>query len=99
MGANISTYNAFHLSFFSFYFILFYFIIFTATPVAYGSSQTRVRIGATAEGYATATATPHPNHTFDLCHSLKKNLESVASCVTPLNPIQFFLYFTMENYV
>jgi len=71
----LSIFHSFHFILFYFilfYFILFYFIIFTATPVAYGSSQTRVRIEATAEGYATATATPHPNHTFDLCHSLQQ---------------------------
>ena len=36
----------------------FLFFIFTATPVAYGSSQARGRIGAAAAAYTIVTATP-----------------------------------------
>ena len=39
-------------------------------PVAYGSSWVRGQIGAAAEAYATATATPDPRCTCDLHHSL-----------------------------
>ena len=35
-------------------------IFFSATPRAYGISQTRDRIQAAAEAYATAAATPDP---------------------------------------
>ena len=37
-----------------------FFFSFRAAPVAYGSSQARDRIGATAAGYTTATAMPEP---------------------------------------
>ena len=48
----------------------FFFFFFLATPVAYGSSRARGCIRASAEAYATATATPDSSHIFDLCHSL-----------------------------
>ena len=38
------------LEFLLFYFVLFYFLLFRATPAAYGSSQARNQIGATAAG-------------------------------------------------
>ena len=37
-----------------------FFGVFRATPMAYGSSQSRGRIGAAAATYATATAMPDP---------------------------------------
>ena len=42
---------------------LFACLLFRATLVANGSSQARGQIGATAVGYATATATPDPRPT------------------------------------
>ena len=53
-----------------FLFILFY---FRATPVAYGGSQTRGPIGATAAGLHTATATPDLSHVCDLHHSSQQS--------------------------
>ena len=43
--------------------------LFISAPAAYGSSQTRGRIGATA-AYATAAATPGLSHVSDQHHSL-----------------------------
>ena len=43
---------------------------FRTIPSAYGSSKARSQIGAAAETYATATATPDVNHIWDLCCSL-----------------------------
>ena len=42
----------------------------SATPAACGSSQARGWIGAVAEAYTTATATPDPSHISDLYYSL-----------------------------
>ena len=47
----------------------FVFLIFRAAPTAYGTSQARGPIRATAAGLTTATATPDPSHVFDLHHS------------------------------
>ena len=47
-------------------FFFFSFCLFRAAPTAYGSSQARGRIGATAA--ATATATPDQSHVFTLHH-------------------------------
>ena len=44
-----------------------------ATPVAYGNSWARGQIGATAEAYATATATLDPSHICDLHRSLQQH--------------------------
>ena len=41
-----------------------------AAPVAYGSSRARVRIGAAAEDYATAMATPYLSCICDLHYCL-----------------------------
>ena len=49
-----------------------FFFLFMATPVAYGSSQARGRIGATAEAYTTATATPDLSIICDLHCSLEQ---------------------------
>ena len=49
---------------FSFSFLFF----FTASPAAYGSSQTRGQIGAAAEDYVTATAMLDLSHICDLQH-------------------------------
>ena len=45
-----------------------------ATPVAYGSSQARGRIGAAAVAYATAILTPGPNCTTACGHKLYHSL-------------------------
>ena len=42
-------------------FVLFCFFLFSATSVAYGSSQSRGWIGASGEAYATAMVTPDPS--------------------------------------
>ena len=42
---------------FFFFFVFFFVCIFRATPGAYGGSQARGGIGATAASYTTATAT------------------------------------------
>ena len=57
-----------------FYFILFYFILlFRAAPVAYGGSQTRGLIGATAARlYTTATTMPDPSCVCDINHSSRQ---------------------------
>ena len=47
----------------------FAFFFFRATPAAYGSSQARGRIRATAAGLHIATATGDPSHNLDLHHS------------------------------
>ena len=44
---------------------IFFFFLFRATPAAYGSSQARGQIRATAEVYATAKATSDPSHIWD----------------------------------
>ena len=49
------------LSFFSFPFFFFFF--FRAVPEAYGNSQARGQIGATAAAYTIATSNPDPSHT------------------------------------
>ena len=54
-----------------FYFILFY-LLFRAPPTAYGSFQARGQIGAAAEAYVTATATPDPSHICDLHRDLQQ---------------------------
>ena len=52
------------------WFLPTFFFFLTATPVAYGISQSRGRIGAAAVPYATATATPDPSWICDLhCRS------------------------------
>ena len=53
-----------------FYFILFYyfFLLFRATLIAYGSSQVRGQIGATATG----TAMQDPSGICDLYHSSRQ---------------------------
>ena len=48
---------------------VFFFFLFRATPVAYGCSQARVRIGAASGAYTTATATQDPSHACDLHHT------------------------------
>ena len=50
--------------------LLFLKILFTATPVANGSSWARGCIGAAAEAYTTATATPDQSHICNLHLSL-----------------------------
>ena len=42
------------------HFIYIFFFLFRAIGVAYGGSEASGRIGATAAGYATATAIPDP---------------------------------------
>ena len=55
-------------TFFIFYFLLF----FRTTPIAYGCSQARGQIGATAAAYATVTETWDPSCICDLHHSSRK---------------------------
>ena len=50
---------------------MFFFFLLMAAPAAYGSSQARVRIRATATAYAIGIATPDLSHICDLCHSLQ----------------------------
>ena len=38
-----------------------------AAPAAYGNSQARGQIGAAAEAYASAMATPDLSHIYNLC--------------------------------
>ena len=47
----------------------FFFLLSRATPAAYGGSQARSRIGATAAGYTTATAMPDLSCAYNLHHS------------------------------
>jgi len=46
--------------------LLHFFFLFRAAPVAYGGSQARGPIGATAAAYITATARPDPNRVYKL---------------------------------
>ena len=48
---------------------VYFFAFFRATTAAYGSSQGRGQIGATAADLATATATQDPSHVCNLRHS------------------------------
>ena len=50
----------------------FFFFLFRPTPVAYGGSQARGSIGATAAGLHIATATQDPSRTCDLYHSSRQ---------------------------
>ena len=60
--------------------VSFYFIfLFAAAPVAYGSSQARGRIQATAEAHATDTATPDPSHICELHSSLQQQCLNLLS--------------------
>ena len=47
------------------------FFLFTAAPAAYGQSQDRGQIRASAEDYATATATADRSQICNLRHSLR----------------------------
>ena len=47
-----------------------FFPLFTATHVAYGSSQARGQIRAETGAYTTATATVNLSHIYNLYHSL-----------------------------
>ena len=49
--------------------IFFFFCLFMIAPVAYRSSRARGWIGATAEVYGAALATPDQSCIFDLCDS------------------------------
>ena len=49
-----------------------HFFFLAAAPEAYGGSQARDQIGATAGAYTTATATPDLSHICDLNHSLQQ---------------------------
>ena len=49
------------------------FFLFMMARVGYGSSWTRGGIGAAAEAYTIATATPDPSCICNLCHSLQKH--------------------------
>ena len=51
------------------------FSFFLATPAAYGSSQARSWMGATAEVYATATARLHLSCICNLCQQLAATLD------------------------
>ena len=61
-----------------FFFILFIYLM--AIPVAYESSWARDWIGAAAEAYTTAMATPDPSHIWDLCHSLQQHQHHFNPC-------------------
>ena len=50
----------------AFLFVINFFFLFMAAPATPESSQARGQIGATAEAYATATATSDPSHVCDL---------------------------------
>ena len=50
-------------------FIFLFLSFFRAAPTAYGGSQARGLIRASAAGLRTATATPDPSHLCDLHHS------------------------------
>ena len=52
---------------------IFAFLLFRAVPMAYGSSQARERIRATAASQATATVTWDLNHISDLHHSSQQH--------------------------
>ena len=52
------------------HFPLFFFFSFMSAPEAYGSSQDKSLIGAAAEAYAKATASPDPEPLCDLCRKL-----------------------------
>ena len=54
---------------FLFLFFSFFFLLFRATPVAYGDSQARGPIGATAAGLHHSTATSGPSCICNLHHS------------------------------
>ena len=54
------------------FFCLFVFLLFRAEPVAYGGSQTRGWIRASALVYATATAMPDPSWVCDLHHGSRQ---------------------------
>ena len=54
-------------------FSLFFSFPFTAAPVAYGSSQPRGLIGAAAEVFTIARATPDPSCICDICHGLRQH--------------------------
>ena len=60
-----------------FYFIIYFcFLLFRATPLAYGSSQARGRIGAVAASlhtYTTDKETQDPNCVCDLHHSSRQS--------------------------
>ena len=51
----------------------FFFGLFRPAPVAYGGSQARGLIRATAVGYARATATPDPSCICDLYHRSRQH--------------------------
>ena len=53
------------------------------TSVAYGSFQARGQIGAAAEAYITAMATPDMSHICDLYHSLQQ-----IRILNPLNEVR-----------
>ena len=61
-----------HFPFWVCYLFIFKFL-FRATPVAYGSSQARGGIRATAGAYATGIAMPDPSCICDLHRSLKQH--------------------------
>ena len=50
------------------FFFFSVFCLFRATPKAYGGSQTRSQIELQLPAYTTGTATPDPNHVYDLRH-------------------------------
>ena len=58
----------------------FFFFFFRATPAAYGSSQARGQIRATAASllYATATATWDPSRIYNLHHNSQGNTRSLT---------------------
>ena len=58
-----------HISFLILFFFFFSFFLFRATPMAYGSSQVRGLIGATAAGCTTATAMWDPSQVCNQHHS------------------------------
>ena len=59
-----------HLCTYCLWLLFFLFFLFTAILVASGSSWARDQMGATAEAYTTATATPDPSPICDLHQSL-----------------------------
>ena len=62
--------------------IFFFFFFLRATPVAYGSFQARGPIGAAAEAYATAIATPDLSHLCNL-HTAHSNARSLTHWAQP----------------
>ena len=57
---------------FTYLFFMFYFLLFRAAPEAYGSSQARGLIGATAAGLCQATETWDPSHVCNLHDSSRQ---------------------------